>query len=371
MRRPRKLWPAVLQNLLKWMQRNCVSELCQLNIPLLYLFFVRFVADDRVETKLASQFGIKGFPTLKWFKNGKPSDYNGGRTEAEIVSWINKKSGPAVHTIRTEDDLLKFQESHNVFTLGLFGSADSDSAKKFSQLASSDELHVFAVSTEEQVRNKLGVASDTVVVIKNFDDLRSDLSVAGGFDNDEVATFVMGSSTPLIQEFTAEASKGIFSNPITKHVLFFTNKNSDHHKTVMDAYRAAAGSFKGRLLFVNVPSTESRVMEFFGLTAADVPRTVLADLNPEGGQMKKYMYAGEHSVEAFSAYADQFLAGQLVPTLKSEPVGPNDTAGSVVVLRGESFADIVLNNDKDVFVEFYAPWCGHCKKLGRDEYIII
>ncbi|XP_074563988.1 protein disulfide isomerase-like 2-2 [Curcuma longa] len=37
---------------------------------------------------------------------------------------------------------------------------------------------------------------------------------------------------------------------------------------------------------------------------------------------------------------------------------------NVVVLTSETFDQIVFDVNKDVLVEFYAPWCGHCKHLA-------
>lgn len=57
---------------------------------------------DATEHKdLGSRFGVQGFPTLKWFVNGEPSDYSGGRDEVAIVNWVKKKTSPSSTEVTT------------------------------------------------------------------------------------------------------------------------------------------------------------------------------------------------------------------------------------------------------------------------------
>ena len=44
---------------------------------------------------LGSRFGVKGFPTLKWFPKGSttPEDYSGGRGLDDFTKFISEKTG--------------------------------------------------------------------------------------------------------------------------------------------------------------------------------------------------------------------------------------------------------------------------------------
>merc|ERR1711970_1257521 len=74
--------------------------------------------DATVESKLGEKFEVRGYPTLKFFRNGKPMDYNGGRTADTIITWVEKKTGPPAVTLEAVDAAKKFVEDNEIAILG-------------------------------------------------------------------------------------------------------------------------------------------------------------------------------------------------------------------------------------------------------------
>ncbi|KAL2254173.1 protein disulfide-isomerase like 2-1-like [Sesamum indicum] len=73
------------------------------------------------------------------------------------------------------------------------------------------------------------------------------------------------------------------------------------------------------------------------------------------GSLEPKKYEGARTAEAIAEYVNN--EGGTNVKIAAIP-------SNVVVLTPENFDEIALDEKKDVLVEFYAPWCGHCKNLA-------
>jgi len=87
---------------------------------------------------------------------------------------------------------------------------------------------------------------------------------------------------------------------------------------------------------------------------------VLAD------EMAKYKPTAAvlEDVDAMRSFINDFLDGKLKQHLLSQDVPEDWDKNPVKILVASNFDDVALDSEKDVLVEFYAPWCGHCKQLA-------
>jgi len=160
---------------------------------------------------------------------------------------------------------------------------------------------------------------------------------------------------PLVDTYSEQVAARAESKRRDLLVVFAPDLEADA------AAKKIAEQYKGKVVVATAPDTT--VAASWGSSGNVSPTAVLvtSSKKPSTQVIWNEDTEGPITEKTLTAFLEAARAGTYSSYVKSEPVPEND--GPVTVLVGKTLPD-AIKQGKDVFIEFYAPWCGHCKSLA-------
>jgi protein disulfide-isomerase A1 len=324
---------------------------------------IKLAKVDCVEhAELCQEHEVSGYPTLKVFRSGVPSEYSGPRKADGIISYMIKQSLPAVSNVNAAD-LAEFKKADKVVVLAYLPSATGALASEFSKTAEKHrDDYLFGLVTDLDAAAHSAVVPPAIVVYRSFDEPETTYPYPiASATAEDLETWISDLSIPIVDEVNGE-NYAVYAGSGKPLAYLFVDPTSAEYEAEIATMRPVATEFHGKINFVWIDAIKfGDHAKALNLPEAKWPSFVIQDLKL---QLK---YPLDQSVtpstEALHSMVEKYVKGELEPQLKSEPI-PDSQDDSVYKLVGKEFDKVIFDDAKDVFVEFYASWCGHCKRLA-------
>ncbi|ODV80585.1 protein disulfide isomerase [Suhomyces tanzawaensis NRRL Y-17324] len=330
--------------------------------------------DCTEEEQLCLEHGIRGYPTLKLARGSEATeDYDGPREADGIVDYMIKQTLPAVQEAAT---LIAFNElaSHETKPYVVQIGSTSETSEIFEKVAKQfrkDHLFLSAdKSFVDGLKKKFsGIKNDfkkpTYLVVHPDND-KEPIVFDEELSLEALSEFIKREVVPLFGDINGDTYMTYMASPLPLAYYFYNTK--DQRADVAPLFTKLGKEFRGKINFVGLDAS------LFGKHAETI------NMNPEITPLfaihttsndKKYgvnqtEFPEGPSQKVIEKFVRDYFADKLSPIIKSQPLPTEEEIAStpVVQLVAHNHDDVVKDVTKDVFVKYYAPWCGHCKKLA-------
>ncbi|CUM65943.1 uncharacterized protein PRCAT00003596001 [Priceomyces carsonii] len=332
--------------------------------------------DCTVEESLCSEKGIRGYPTLKVLRGPEndPEDYAGPRDADGIAKYMVQQSLPPVIVANNISDFEEIVLEETKPYIVQIASSEATNAT-FNAIAAKmrNDFTFINVDSKDLIKElnskysnvKLSPSKNKYLVVhpSEFDDVRE---FSGDVTEEALSDFVKSEVIPYFDDIGRENFMTYMSSPLPLAYYFYNTE--DERKAVENTLKKLGKTYKNKINFVGLDALVfGRHAESLNMDPEIVPLFAIQHLETN----KKYgINQSEHpegpSVSAIEDFVKDFLAGKVSPIIKSEPLPTEEEVTNlpVVKLVAHNHDDVLKDLSKDVFVKYYAPWCGHCKKLA-------
>lgn len=338
--------------------------------------------DCTEEQELCQQHEIKGYPTMKVMRGPfqQPDDYAGPRTAEGIAEYMIKQSLPPVIKVEDADKFLEDAQGEKApYMIQVFPSKmqkkQASLNETFNEIANENRqsMNFYSIEDDAEIAklnkavsadlSSLKAPAYLVIHPNELDDVRV---FKGELNKEALTEFSVNAKVPYFGDINRDTYLVYMTSPLPLGYYFYS---SQEERAKVDSFFTKLGKkYSGVINFVGLDATLfGRHAEILNMNPEIVPLFAIQD-NSNG---RKYGIDQTEnptgpSTKQIEKFVQQFLKGDVKPIIKSEPLPTEEEVASqaVVKLVSHNYDSIVNDISKDVFVKYYAPWCGHCKRLA-------
>lgn len=299
---------------------------------------------------------VQGYPTLKLFRDGEAAPMEVARKAEAIVFFLTKEMEPAVTMLADAAAADEWVAAHPNSVVGYLDNDHDDRFLTFRSVANKKKQSVdfAAVLKSDEPAPK-------VVLHRNFEAPNKLVYSGELVAAAPLALWISKNLLPTLGEISGETFPSYMAAEPTVLGYLFVDPNDASTAPLLKELEPKLAPYKDDFVLAWIDNNKyAQQAQRLGLSSK-IPSLALD--NPVEGI--RYIFPEDQTLtaESLGEWFAQFKAGSLKPHVKSEDI-PESNDGPVKVLVAHTFKEIVYDKTKDVLVEFYAPWCGHCKTLA-------